>query len=116
MNLGLLLFTFLQAVLNIGGAALAAGVLRGKSLTDLLELSAHSYFLLALGATMILSGFLLTLFILSRWELTGYQPISSGFSYLFTFIIGVFFLGETVSLLNLSGVLFIVVGAWLVAS
>lgn len=116
MNLGLLLFTFLQAVLNIGGAALAANVLRGKNLSDLLELSVQSYFLLALGATMILVGFSLTLFILSRWDLTGYQPISSGFSYLFTFIIGVFFLSESVSLLNLSGVLFIAVGAWMVAS
>ncbi|MCS6795528.1 MAG: EamA family transporter [Raineya sp.] len=116
MNFLLFSLTFLQVLTNIVGSALVKISLYNKklsNLSDFIKIIVDFYFLT--GLLLIVVGFVFTAYILHKINLSVYQPISSGLSFIVTILISYFFLKEAISWNIIVGIFLIFTGIFFIS-
>jgi len=115
MNPKLLMLILLQALLNIGGATLIKKELNESTYNNIGE---QLLFLFKLkpfiGLALIGVGFLVMISILKEANLSLFQPISSGLTYIVTIGFSIMILQEKISWSTLLGMVVILAGVLLI--
>jgi drug/metabolite transporter (DMT)-like permease len=116
MNYKIILFCFIQAILNIAGIAMVREGIKGFKFTTI-KFSIFELFNLKiiLGVILIGLGFIFTLLILNTQKLSYYQPLSSGITFIVTLAVSLFFLKESISFISILGIFFIVLGCMILS-